>query len=210
MSALANRNTLAALLLRSAPGRGPARARRPTGRSGCESWLGWPAVAATLKPGLSRLQDHRRRFCVFGGDSDGSWHPGGTVPERLRHAWRGCWARWTAIREADTHGAASPRPGLSRSVFTLEGCSRWCRERASSVPNACQRVEKGAEFRGPPLEQCGVVRTSDWQTRGLAFGTPVERFGAPPPLIGVIKFFVYPWYRWSAAAGLLACAAGLD
>jgi hypothetical protein len=77
----------------------------------------------------------------------------GTLAERFRHARGTVSARlarmlglWTTTREADARATASPRPGLSRSVFTLEGCSRWCRDRASRVPQGCQGVEKGAEF----------------------------------------------------------------
>ena len=115
----------------------------------------------------------------------------GTLPERLRHASRGCLARWTATPEADTRATALTWPDLSRSVFTLKRCSHWCRERASIVPIACQAAKEEAEFRGPPLEERGVMGTSDWRTRGLAFGTRVEQSGAPPLLIAVIKFCVY-------------------
>jgi len=136
--------------------------------------------------------------------------------------------RWTAQMRVGHVRDKPRRRGVSCSVFRLEGCEyamarpgRSVSNRSSlapswrptvcqgarRVPQRCQAAEKGAEFRGPPLEQRGVVRTSDWQTRGLAFGTPVERSGAPPLLIDLVVYLyvdvLYGYCCYCRTAALL-------
>ena len=152
----------------------------------------------------------------------------GTLRARFGNASRGCWGRWTAQMRVGHVRDKPRRRGVSCSVFRLEGCecamawlgrsvsgrsslaARWrptVRQGARRVPQRCHRAEKGAEFRGPPVEHRGVVRTSDWQTRGLAFGTLVERFGAPPLLIDLVVYLyvdvLYGYCCYCRTAALL-------